>query len=276
MERIKAAINKARESRDGGVAAAPRRGPAEPLGAGRDAPPAAWEALPRASADPKVLDLARVVTHTKENPAHIAFDMLRTKLLKVMQRNNWTSIAITSPTQSCGKTMISVNLAYSFARQQGTRVVLCDMDLKRPAVRKVIGANVDTSFGEYLDGQGGLSDHFARYTDSLAICVTGRSMRHSAEVAQSQSAVDRIAEMKRELKPHVILYDLPPMRASDDAISFMSHVDCVLLIASAGTSTLREIDDCESQLGELTHVAGVVLNKYDVEADRYYDYDYYG
>ena len=46
------------------------------------------------------------------------------------------------------------------------------------------------------------------------------------------------------------------------------------LIAASGTSSLREVDDCESQLSDLTHVAGVVLNKYDVESDRYYDYDY--
>ncbi|MGG7566706.1 CpsD/CapB family tyrosine-protein kinase [Rhodovulum sp. DZ06] len=274
MERLKAAISKAKTTRGEG---GPRvRGPAEPRFTPRGDTPMMWNELPQAELDTRALTQARVVTESKENPAHIAFDILRTKLLKLLERNEWTSIAITSPTQACGKTMISTNLAFSFARQKTNRVVLCDVDLKRPAVRKVLGAGGSTSMGEYLSGNGGLTDHFRKYSDSLAVCVTNQSMRHSAEVVQAQTAFDAIDTMKRELRPHVIIYDLPPMRASDDAISFMSHVDCVLLIASAGISTVREIDDCESQLSELTHVAGVVLNKYDVETDRYYDYDYYG
>ena len=271
MERLKAAITKAKLSRD--TDGATPRGPAEPRFAARGDTPSAWETIPRAELDERALRQARVVTHSKDNPAHVAFDILRTKLLKLLERNQWDSIAITSPTQACGKTMISTNLAFSFARQQSSRVVLCDVDLKRPAVRKVLGATGSTSMGEYLSGHGGIDDHFRRYTDNLAVCVTNQSMRHSAEVVQDQTAFDAVADMKRKLRPHVIIYDLPPMRASDDAISFMEHVDCVLLIASAGISTVREIDDCESQLADLTHVAGVVLNKDDVETDRYYDYD---
>lgn len=277
MERLKAAISKAKTARGGEGESAPRvRGPAEPRFTPRGDTPMMWNELPKAELDERALTQARVVTHDKGNPAHVAFDILRTKLLKLLERNNWTSIAITSPTQACGKTMISTNLAFSFARQATNRVVLCDVDLKRPAVRKVLGSTGGTSMGEYLSGNGGLTEHFRKYTDSLAVCVTNQSMRHSAEVVQAQTAFDAIDTLKRELRPHVIIYDLPPMRASDDAISFMSHVDCVLLIASSGISTVREIDDCESQLAELTHVAGVVLNKYDVETDRYYDYDYYG
>jgi Mrp family chromosome partitioning ATPase len=273
MERIKAAINKAKGAR-AGEGPQTVRGPAVPTLGSPDAMPAAWAALERRTLSDSALQRARIVTHHKENVAHVAFDILRTKLLKTMERNGWNSIAITSPSQSCGKTMIAANLAFSFARQGGVRVVLCDVDLKRPSVRKVLGVSAKSSMGDFLSGVGGVADHFERYTDTLAIGVTGTSMRHSAEVVQNRQAFDAIADMKQQLRPNVIIYDLPPMMASDDAISFMAHVDCVLLIAAAGTTTLREIDDCESQLSDLTNVIGVVLNKYDVESDRYYEYDY--
>ncbi|MFT6774714.1 MAG: protein-tyrosine kinase [Paracoccaceae bacterium] len=273
MERIKAAINKAKGAR-AGEGPQTVRGPATPVLGRKDVVPVGWNDLAVAKLNDAALQKARIVTHHKDNVAHVAFDILRTKLLKLMERNGWNSIAITSPTQACGKTMIAANLAFSFARQGGVRVVLCDVDLKRPAVRKVLGVAGQTSMGDFLSGVGDVKDHFVRYSDTLAVCVTGNAMRHSAEVVQNQQAFDSIAEMKRQLRPNIIIYDLPPMMASDDAISFMAHVDCVLLIAAAGTTSLREIDDCESQLSDLTHVAGVVMNKYDVESDRYYDYDY--
>jgi len=273
MERIKAAISKAKGTR-AGEGPQTVRGPATPTLGQRDVTPEGWNALPVEQLNEDALRNARIVTHHKDNVAHVAFDILRTKLLKLMERNGWNSIAITSPSQACGKTMIATNLAFSFARQGGVRVVLCDVDLKRPAIRKVLGSKASTSMGDFLSGVGGVADHFVRYTDTLAVCVTGQAMRHSAEVVQNETAFDAIAELKRQLRPNIIIYDLPPMMASDDAISFMAHVDCVLLIAASGTSTLRAVDDCESQLSDLTHVAGVVLNKYDVESDRYYDYDY--
>ncbi|MGR3781411.1 MAG: hypothetical protein ACU0DT_09155, partial [Albimonas sp.] len=70
--------------------------------------------------------------------------------------------------------------------------------------------------------------------------------------------------------------DLPPMLASDDAMSFMNYVDCALLIAAAGTTKVRNLDDCERQLSEMIPIAGVILNKYALNSESYsyYEYDY--
>ena len=43
----------------------------------------------------------------------------------------------------------------------------------------------------------------------------------------------------------------------------------MLLIAAAGTTTMREIDDCERELSERSNVMGVVLNKCDFIPDNY-------
>ena len=54
---------------------------------------------------------------------------------------------------------------------------------------------------------------------------------------------------------------MPPMLMSDDAMAFLPHVDCVLLVAAAEKSRLDEVDKCEQELAEQTNVLGVVLNK---------------
>ena len=92
MERIQAAIQKAKEAR-GAVEpprapqpAAPRpaaRGPA--LGIGP-----AWAELAAFEPDPARMEAHRVVTFADADPAHVTFDMMRTKLLRTLRANGWT------------------------------------------------------------------------------------------------------------------------------------------------------------------------------------------
>ncbi len=273
MERIKAAISKAKQARPEGEETLAPRAPraadfsARPL-------PEIWDRLEEVTIDPAVLARNRIVTYSKDDPAHVPFDILRTKILKLFERNGWKSVAVTSPTMACGKTLISTNLAFSFARQKTSRTVLADVDLKRPQVRKIIGADCQVSMGDFLSGEIEVADYFKRFDRNLALGLTNQSFRHSAELLQDKKAKDALAEMNRTLQPDVVIYDLPPMLASDDVMSFLEHVDCVLLIAASGISTIREIEECERQLSDLTNLAGVILNKYDLKSESYYEYDY--
>lgn len=279
MERIKAAISRAKLARGDAPPAVggplPPRAPAANDLAGHNTP-AAWLALPRIEPNEDKLIESRIVTYSKDDPAHVPFDILRTKILRLMETNGWKSIAVTSPTMSCGKTMIASNLAFSFARQRATRCVLADVDLKRPQVRKVLGIQSELSMGDYLMGGIEPEDFFVRMGDNLAIGPTQQSFRHSAELLQHPDAGRAIKRMHEVLRPDVAIFDLPPLLASDDAMSFMMHVDCALLIAAAGTTTARNLDDCERQLSELVPIAGVILNKYDLKSESYsyYEYDY--
>ena len=69
------------------------------------------------------------------------------------------------------------------------------------------------------------------------------------------------AKALRQAGHDVIVYDLPPMLQSDDAMAFLPQLDCVLLVAGAEKSRLDEVDKCEQELSEQTNVLGVVLNK---------------
>ena len=229
----------------------------------------AWADMEPFTPKPKLMAANRVVTFDQKDPAHVAYDMMRTKIYSTCRANNWRTIAITSPTAECGKTLTSVNLAFSFARHKDIRTVLMDLDLRRPMVAETLGITAPHSMGRFLEGADPISSHFLRYDQTLAIGSNNRRILNAAEVLQHANAQKTMEVMKAAINPDIIIVDLPPMMATDDVMAFLPNVDAVLLIVGAGSSTLREVDDCERDLAEQTEVMGVVLNKCQFVPDSY-------
>jgi Mrp family chromosome partitioning ATPase len=270
MERIQAAIQKAKEQRgDALPGAAPGVGSGAAPGAGsggsaRGARPAAvgpaWAELALFEPDSRLLAKNHIVTFEDVDPAHSHFDILRTKVLRAMRRSGWTSLGITSPTSGCGKTTLALNLAFSLAHQPDVRTVLVELDLRRPSMAKTIGLKTPQSMASVLQGTRGVAESFVRYGENLAIGTNTSSVRNSAELLMNARTAEGVASIRRAFLPDIVVYDLPPMLQSDDVMAFLPHLDCVLLVAGAEKSRLDEVDKCEKDLAEATNVLGVVLN----------------
>ena len=260
MERIQAAIQKAKEQRG----TAPREGgifePAARPGAPAPSRGPAWEALPRFEPEPARMERSRIVTFDGADPAHASFDRLRTKLLRTMRQNHWVSLGVTSPTAACGKTVICLNLAFSLARQPDVRTVLVDLDLRRPVVAKYLGIDRAQSMASVLQGNRPVVENFVRYGDTLAIGTNATPVRNSSEILLNPATAQGVATLKSAFRPTVLIYDLPPMLVNDDAMAFLPHLDCVLLVAGAEKTRLDEVDACERDLSEQGNLLGVVLN----------------
>jgi len=279
MERIQAAIQKAKEQRESAGSPAPR-----PAAAGerpkpyprearvRRAAAPAWAGLPDFTPDPGLMTRSRIVTYDRADRAHSVFDLMRTKALRIMREKGWTTLGVTSPTTGCGKTTMLANLAFSFAHQTDTRTVVMDVDLKRPGLGRLLGVTAPQSMAAVLQGERDLAANFLRCGDNLAIGTNATSLRGSSELLQQASTGPALADVRAQLQPDIMLFDLPPMLVSDDVLAFLPHLDCVLLIAAAERSRIDEIDKCEQDLAEHTNVLGVVLNKCRYPGE---DYGYY-
>lgn len=264
MERIQAAIQKAKEQR-GDVVAPPAGGIGIGGGFTRGAQRQpqvgpAWAELAAFDPEPRLLARNHIVTFEDVDPAHSHFDILRTKVLRTMQRSGWTSLGITSPTSGCGKTTLALNLAFSLAHQRDVKTVLVELDLRRPSMARQIGLKAPQSMASVLQGTRGVAESFVRYGDNLAIGTNAQSVRDSAELLMNGRTAEGIAAIKRAFLPDIIVYDLPPMLQSDDVMAFLPQTDCMLLVAGAEKSRLDEVDKCEKDLAEQTNVLGVVLN----------------
>ena len=277
MERIQAAIQKAKEQR--ADAPVPQAQPTGPIAAARQArngytaPPApAWAEIAAFEPDAQLMAKHRIVTFADTDPAHTTFDMIRTKILRVLRQNGWTSLGITSPTNGCGKTTAALNIAFSLAHQPDVRTVLVDLDLRRPAVAPHIGLSRPQSMASVLQGTRPVAENFVRYGETLAIGTNAAGMRASSELLLNAATAGGVAALKAAFQPDVLIYDLPPMLMSDDVMAFLPHLDCVLLVAAAEKSRLDEVDKCEQELAEQTQVLGVILNKCRYGGE---DYGYY-
>lgn len=240
-----------------------------PLSAARDLTQMNWDELSPLHLEPETIARNRIVTGSRSDHAHAAFDMLRTKLLQKLRENNWSSIAITSPTPACGKTFTALNLAFSLAHQKDCRTLLLDLDLRRPQVGKTLGIRNMPSMESFLKGTSATRDAFLRHGDNLAIAANKQPVHFSAELLQSPDTAEALRALRQRMSPDVVLFDLPPMLSSDDVLAFLPNVDCVILVAAADYSTLNEVDVCERELAEKTNVLGVVLNKCRYSPEKY-------
>lgn len=282
MEKIQSAIAKARATRD-----AKTEGPRQPgqraehvslLDTVVSQPShkeliAAWEVLPFMETKHRLLKKNRIVAVDSGREA-TAIDMMRTRVLQQMRDNNWRRLAVTSPTAACGKSTIALNLALSLQRQLNLRTMLMEIDMRRPSLARMSGIDKAINFAHVLEGSSSFEDNAVRYAPNLAISSVQTPHRNAAELLNSPSVPEALAAIEDKYAPDIMLFDTPPMLATDDMMSFARHVDCVLLIAGAESSTIKEIDLCETDLATQTNIMGVVLNKCRYMGPEY-GYGYY-
>jgi protein-tyrosine kinase len=88
-------------------------------------------------------------------------------------------------------------------------------------------------------------------------------------------ASSTLAEMVQTLRGQdpggLILFDLPPVLAVDDVISFLPQLDSILLVVASGQTTVNDISNSERLLGA-TEIMGIVLNKSEEGAEAGYPY----
>ena len=281
VERLKVAVEKARALRGGEPQArAPQPAAAAPAAAQPATPPTenavqqAWSKLAPVRLDEKHLENNRVITRDKKDPAYIAFDVLRTRIMRVFKKNGWTRLGITSPTKGCGKTFVSANLALSMSRAQENRTILIDMDLRLPALAKVLGVRHNDPARWFLSGQTAPEDFLRAAGPNLAIGTNTERVRDAAEVIMDTSTGETLDGMRATFDPDVLIYDLPPMLSCDDVIGFLPQLDCVLLVIAGDRTRPDSVTECERLLADQTHLLGVLLNKAESSGSTKYGYEY--
>lgn len=236
-----------------------------------------WDNLTGFTVDIRHLSRNRIVTAEREDPAHIAFDVLRTRLLQALSDNGWNRVAITSPTKDCGKTFTAANLSISLSRQESIRTLLLDLDMRRPSLHRVIGVEKPGSMGEMLRGNIPPEKHLMRLdgnpfnaSQHIACGFNGVIEPNASELLQDPRTAKTLDAIEEQYEPDVMLIDLPPALYYDDVIASRPLFDGVLMVIGGGTTTEKEVKEVERRLGESTPLLGMVLNKAEnTELDRY-------
>ncbi|MBC7477989.1 MAG: CpsD/CapB family tyrosine-protein kinase [Pseudorhodobacter sp.] len=277
MERLEAAMAKARATRDEGQQAglasdaladgqSGRARFTRPSLAGSDKDHISgssrgdWSSLPVIDIQPRQAKARRInAVMGAASASH--YDMLRSRVLRQMTENNWTRLAVTSPRAKSGKSTISLNLALSLARSGDQRIILMDFDLRHPTLATLLGIKHAPEIAGLFHPGVFFKDYAGRHGSNLAICTNRTPVRNSAELLQGRSAKDLLDRIQDEWQPDIMIFDTPPMLGVDDNLGFFAHIDCALIVAGAGSDTIAQIDRCDQEVAALTNVLGTVLNK---------------
>lgn len=211
--------------------------------------------------DAKHLEANRIVSFAKTDTRTLCFDRLRTQLMQKMQEKEWRTLAISSPTAGCGKTTTAINLSMSIAHQTEQTVLLADLDLRSPKVAQYLGLPVSKSLTDYLGGDVNLTEVFVNPNiPRLTLLPNHKAMNNAAEVIMTTRMKELVADMRNRYDSRMVIFDLPALLTTDDALAFLPHVDCLLVVIENGANTKSQIRDAFRLLQHIP-VVGVVLNK---------------
>jgi len=207
-----------------------------------------------------VCEQNRIIAALAKHPYADLFRLLRTQVLQTMYKHNLKTLAVTSPNYGEGKTTIAINLALSIALDLNQTVLLVDLDLRKPSVHSYLGLRPRTGLTDYLTGRSTLADGLMRMTlNRMTVLAAGGEEEQSSEILASPKMASLARELRERYPDRLIIYDMPPLLAQDDPLTFLPHVDGVLLVAKEGETPVADVKRSLEILSS-ANVIGTVLN----------------
>ncbi len=214
-----------------------------------------------AATDPETIERNHVLLGVSDVAVARSYKILRTRVLHRLAANNWRSVGVTGTSAGEGKSLTAINLALALAQEVNTWVFLVDLDLQRSQIGGYLGMNVDYGITDYLTGQCELDQCvYDIGVRRLAVVPNVRRAENSSEFLTSPRMGEFVQTLHDEAPRRVIVFDMPPLLASDDVLAFGPRADSHLLVVSQGHTARRTLSNAKEMLSEM-NVIGVVLNR---------------
>lgn len=203
-----------------------------------------------------------------------AYGMLRTRLLHRMRAQGWQTLGVTSAVPQDGKSLTSVNLALSLAREGNSSVVLLDLDMHSPSVCRTLGITPHLELRDFFEDRvDSPADLFMSIgVDNLIIAGNLTATQNSAALLASTRLEDLLGFIHAHTSSPFILMDLPPVLSPEDTLVVAPRIDALMLVASEGGTPREELQRASEMLADFP-IAGLVLNR-STEASKRYKYGY--
>ncbi len=198
-----------------------------------------------------------------------AFKLLRTNISYSKVGSGTPVYVVTSTLAGAGKSIVSSNLALSFA-ELGKRTLIVESDMRCPTFSQIYGFDSDRSgLSELLAG----IEHDAEsllikdFYDNLHILPAGHLPPNPSELL-AQGKMKEYVDLWRE-QYDIVIVDAPPYGEVSDAGVLANVVDGYILVARSEYSDVRALGRTVTSLKALSaSIVGFILNDVDPKSAR--------
>jgi capsular exopolysaccharide synthesis family protein len=197
-----------------------------------------------------------------------AFRLLRANLRFSLLGREGHSVGVTSANEAEGKTFVACNLAV-VAAAAGARVVIVDLDLRRPTLHRVLRLERAPGLADVLTGSASLEDALVEVpvygrtslrngaAGRLQVLTAGAETPNPGEVCGSMATRALLADL--EARCDLMIVDTPPTSVVTDAIPIASGLSGMLGVVRRPGLRKPAIDALRESLAGIGGPMGVVL-----------------
>lgn len=196
-----------------------------------------------------------------------------------MRRRDQKVLMVTSVAENEGKSSVAANLALALA-EKGRRVMLIDVDLKKPALYKVFEKKEENRkyLSDYLDKKAEIKDVLIYEKKEKIYTVFQEKSIHNAARYLDSMEMKALIDAGRKKMDYIIL-DTPPMSVSSDAELMLKMADNAVLIVRQDWTDVRAANDASDTIRQAgVDFTGFILNAFLKEQlwSSLREHSYYG
>jgi capsular exopolysaccharide synthesis family protein len=238
--------------------------------------------LPLLGVVPHTPELARPGERRRVGTELEAFQMIRAHLRYFNVDRPLRVVMIASAAPGDGKTTVARNLAEAAARMDA-RVLLLEVDLRRPTVARQLGIHFSPGLSDVLIDAVSLEEAIqpvaldgAPAGHRLDVVVAGATLPPNPAALIESNAMHALLE-RVQAEYDLVVLDTPPLTVVSDAFPLLGRVDGVIIVGWLGRNRRDVAQRLRDSLrGAGAPLLGVVANGYHVRGLGAYGYSAYG
>ena len=223
--------------------------------------------------DPDLLRDERIIGFDPTDRNGRPFTLLRSRVLDLWRGQGHKLIGVTSASPSSGKSFIACNLATSLATLPETSICLFDLDIRRGTVARNFGLDDGVGIETYLSGANTDLSSMGQKIEGMPLTVftCAQTKGHSASLVGGEAFERMVAAMRTLPDDVLVLCDLPPTFANDDAKLICERLDGYILVAEDGVTPRKAISSAIDFM-QPSKLLGTILNRANTGVEDQFGY----
>jgi len=182
-------------------------------------------------------------------------------------------LQIVSTQSGEGKTISALNIAAVYAERK-EKVILVDLDLRRPKIHRAFQIENKNGLTDYFLGEITREQLIQHTEPGIDIIVRGREASYPNIILNSTKFAQLIASLREEYD--FVILDCPPLLVVSDALIISKHSDGVLLIAAMNQTPKESFQEALRLLKQNNiKVFGINLTRVETKKSGYGDHYHY-